>query len=85
MAFCRRSGRFKPKNKEEACWNDKIQNIMVDKLVEGFNAFDADLPNIESLNATKIDGLFRKLIESLQGKALHSIWGFGENKANTNL
>jgi hypothetical protein len=85
MAFCRRSGRFKPKNKEETCWNDKIQNLMVEKLVGGFNAFDDDLPNIESLNATKIDALFRELIESLQGKALHSLSSLGENKANTNL
>ena len=54
---------------DENCLNDKIQNVMADKLSKGFDAFDEALPAIEKECAKDAQALFQSLIDTLGGKS----------------
>lgn len=78
-AFCRRSGHWRAKKGEEwITWNEKIQNIMADKLADGFDAFDDEILSVETNIATDVAELFKKLETDLDGKLLHSSTGVND-------
>jgi hypothetical protein len=68
-AFVRRYGLWKTKDEGEYSWNDRIQNVMGEKLSGGFDSFEDDLISIEANNAANVKELFHKLEKALSGKS----------------
>lgn len=68
-AFVRKYGIFQEKGVKYS-WNDRIQNVMGEKLADGFNALDDDIDNMEKNNATNVKDLFMTLETTLNGKLI---------------
>ena len=56
--------------KVEEFWNQKIQNITVDKLTDALNAFDDALLSLEVNTAANVGELFQQLETALEGKSI---------------
>lgn len=74
LAFCRRSGHWRKKGQDMISWNEKIQNLMGEKVAEGFNALDDDVGAIETSAATDVTELFKCLETKLDGKHRRVEW-----------
>jgi hypothetical protein len=73
-ALVRRDGLWKTKDEGEYSWNDRIQNVLSEKLSDGFDSFENDLISIEANNAANVKELFHKLEKALSGKSTLSYY-----------
>ena len=71
-AFVRQDGLWRTKDEGEYSWNDRIQNVMGEKLADGFDSFEDDVVGIETNNAANVKELFDKLEKALNGKFILS-------------
>ena len=48
-------------------WNEKIQNIFADKLVDGFHKLEDDIYSAEINTVTNVSEMFKTLEKKLEG------------------